>query len=85
MKISIATRMYDYLREYTTFDGLLRTREQSVKDEKDLLGKERERFELQMLNFEDIQRKKYLNLDLTVSQLNRTGSALMAALSSTGF
>jgi flagellar hook-associated protein 2 len=81
----IATRMYDYLYEYTTFDGLLRTREQSVKDEKEQLGKDRERFELQMLNFEDIQRKKYLALDQTVSQLNRTGSALMAALSSTGF
>ncbi|WP_088330250.1 flagellar filament capping protein FliD [Lacimicrobium sp. SS2-24] len=84
-KEGIATRMYEYLREYTTFGGLLRTREQSVKDEKDELGKERERFELQMLNFEDIQRKKYLALDQTVSQLNRTGNALMAALSSTGF
>ncbi|GGD72341.1 flagellar filament capping protein FliD [Lacimicrobium alkaliphilum] len=84
-KEGIASRMYDYLREYTTFDGLLRTREQSVKDEKDQLGKERERFELQMLNFEDIQRKKYLALDQTVSQLNRTGNALLTALNSTGF
>lgn len=81
----IATRMYDYLKEYTTFGGLLRTREQSYKDEKDLLADERERFELQMLNYEDILRKRYLSLDQTVSQLNRTGNALMAALNTTGF
>lgn len=76
----IATKMYDYVHEYTTYGGLLRTRESSTKDEKDLLMDERERFELQMADYEQLLRNKYINLDLTVSKLQRTGSSLMAAL-----
>lgn len=30
----IASRLYEYTKEYTTFSGLLQTRERSVKDEK---------------------------------------------------
>lgn len=76
----IAKNLYDYIREFTKYGGLLRTREQNYKDEKNNLEDERARFELQMMNFEQIQRDKYLNLDQTVSQLNRTGNALMASL-----
>ncbi|GAB3030412.1 flagellar filament capping protein FliD [Bowmanella dokdonensis] len=84
-KNGIASRAYEFVHEYTTFGGLLRTREQSYKDQKDLLSDERERVELQMMNYEQILRDKYLALDQTVSKLNQTGSALMAALANTGF
>ncbi|MCU4674763.1 flagellar filament capping protein FliD [Catenovulum sp. 2E275] len=76
----IANKMYDFVHEYTTYGGLLRTRESAKKDEKDLLSDERERFELQMADYETLLRNKYINLDLTVSKLQRTQSSLMAAL-----
>ncbi|MDC0601512.1 flagellar filament capping protein FliD, partial [Aliiglaciecola sp.] len=76
----IASRLYEYTKEYTTFSGLLQTRERSVKDEKDQLADEREQFELRMLSFEQILRDKYLNLDQTVAKLNSTSSALIASL-----
>ncbi|GAC15191.1 flagellar filament capping protein FliD [Aliiglaciecola lipolytica] len=76
----IASRLYDYTKEYTTFSGLLSTRERSIKDEKDQLASDREQFELRMLSFEQILRDKYLNLDQTVAKLNQTGSALLASL-----
>ncbi|MER2492155.1 flagellar filament capping protein FliD [Catenovulum sediminis] len=78
----IANKLYDYVYEYTTFGGLLRTREQSFKDEKDLLSDERERFELRMADYEQLLRDKYINLDLTVAKLQRTGNALNASLAS---
>ena len=78
----IAKNLYDYIREFTQSGGLLRTREQNAKDEKTNLEDERANFELQMLSFEQIQRDKYLALDQTVSQLNRTGNALIASLGS---
>lgn len=76
----IAARMYEFTREYTSFSGLLSTRERSIKDEKDQLATEREQFELRMLSYEQILRDKYLNLDQTVARLNQTGNALMASL-----
>ncbi|XOV79331.1 MAG: flagellar filament capping protein FliD [Aestuariibacter sp.] len=76
----VAAQMFDFLKEYTRFGGLLRERESSAKDEKDLLAEERERFELQMLNYENIQRQKYIALDKTVASLNQTGQALLASL-----
>lgn len=76
----IAARLYDFTKEYTTFSGLLATRERSVRDEKDQLATDREQFELRMLSFEQILRDKYLNLDQTVARLNSTGSALLATL-----
>lgn len=76
----IAVRLYDYLHEFTTFSGLIATRENAAKDEKDQLADEREQFELRMATFEQIQRDKYLNLDQTVARLNQTGSALLASL-----
>ena len=77
----VAKRLYEYVKEYTTFSGLLTTRERAVKDQKDQLATEREQFELRMLSFEQILRDKYLNLDQTVARLNSTGNALMSALS----
>ncbi|MBE1302212.1 MAG: flagellar filament capping protein FliD [Alteromonadaceae bacterium] len=76
----IGLRVYDFLYEYTTFGGLLSEREDALDDEKDLLADEREAFELRMLNFEQIQRDKYIALDRTVSSLNQTGAALLASL-----
>lgn len=76
----VAARLYDYVKEYTTFSGLLTTRERAVNDQKDQLASEREQFELRMLGFEQVLRDKYLNLDQTVARLNQTGSALFAAL-----
>ncbi|WP_438864901.1 flagellar filament capping protein FliD [Neptunicella sp.] len=76
----VASKLYDFTYEYTTFGGLLRTREQAYKDQKESILDERERLELQMTNYEDLLRSKYQNLDKTVAQLNSTGSALMAAL-----
>lgn len=76
----IAANLYTYVKEYTTFSGLLSSRERSVKDEKDQLADEREQFELRMFTFEQILRDKYLNLDQTVARLNQTGSALLASL-----
>lgn len=78
----IAKSLYDYIREFTQSGGLLGAREQNAKDEKTNLEDERANFELQMLSFEQIQRDKYLALDQTVSQLNRTGNALIASLGS---
>lgn len=76
----IASKLYDFTYEYTTFGGLLRTREQAFKDERESISDQRERLELQMSNYEQVLRSKYQNLDKTVAQLNQTGSALMAAL-----
>ena len=81
-KKGIAARLYEFTKEYTTFSGLLTTRERAIKDEKDQLADEREQFELRMLSFEQILRDKYLNLDQTVAKLNQTGSALLASLGS---
>jgi flagellar hook-associated protein 2 len=76
----IATRLHAYVKEYTTFSGLLTSRERSVKDQKDDLADEREQFELRMISYEQILRDKYLNLDQTVARLNSTGAALLASL-----
>lgn len=78
----IASNLYEYIREFTQFGGLLQTREKSFKDQKDSLDDERAAFELQMLSFEQIQRDKYIALDKTVAQLNQTGQALLASLGS---
>jgi flagellar hook-associated protein 2 len=76
----IANKLYDFVYQYTTFGGLLKTREQSMKDKKELLFDERARVELQMAGHEQLLRDKYTNLDLTVAKLNRTGGALSASL-----
>ncbi|KHT44500.1 flagellar hook protein [Alteromonas marina] len=76
----IATRLYEFSKEYTSFSGLISLRERAAKDDREDLFDERETLELRMLNYEEILRDKYLNLDQTVAQLNQTGSALLASL-----
>ncbi|MEW9797590.1 flagellar filament capping protein FliD [Alteromonas sp. CYL-A6] len=76
----IATRLYEFADQYTSFSGLLSLRERSAKDNRDRINDDRERLELRMLNYEQILRDKYLNLDRTVAQLNQTGAALLASL-----
>ena len=78
----VATNLYSFLKEYTSYSGLLATRVSSVRDQKDQLADEREQFELRMASTESILRSKYLNLDQTVASLNSTSSALIAALGS---
>ncbi len=76
----VAVNLYSFVEEYTSFSGLLKTRENAANDIKDQLFTDREQLELRLLNTEQILRDRYLNLDQTVARLNRTGSALFAAL-----
>ncbi|WP_394221922.1 flagellar filament capping protein FliD [Alteromonas gracilis] len=76
----IATRLYEFSKEYTSYSGLISLRERAAKDDREDLYDQRETLELRMLSYEEILRDKYLNLDQTVAQLNQTGSALLASL-----
>ncbi|NDW14662.1 flagellar filament capping protein FliD [Alteromonas genovensis] len=76
----IATRMFEFAKEYTSFSGLISLRERAAKDNRDEILDQRETLELRMLSFEQTLRDKYLNLDQTVARLNQTGSALLASL-----
>ena len=76
----IATRMFEFAKEYTSFSGLVSLRERAAKDNRDEIFDQRETLELRMLSFEQTLRDKYLNLDQTVARLNQTGSALLASL-----
>lgn len=78
----IATNLYAFLKDYTSYSGLLTNRVNTVRDQKDQLADEREQFELRMSSYEQLLRDKYLNLDQTVASLNQTSSALVAALGS---
>jgi flagellar hook-associated protein 2 len=79
-KQGIAVRLYDYVEEYTSFSGLLKSRENTAKDQREQIFDERLNLELRMAKTEQILRAKYLNLDQTVARLNSTGSALLATL-----
>jgi flagellar hook-associated protein 2 len=76
----IAVRLYDYVEEYTSYSGLLKSREDTAKDQREQIFDERLTLELRLANTEQILRDKYLNLDQTVARLNSTGSALLASL-----
>ena len=76
----IAVKLYEFTDQYTSYSGLISLRERAAKDDRDQLYDDRERLELRMANYEQILRDKYLALDQTVSQLNSTGSALLASL-----
>jgi flagellar hook-associated protein 2 len=76
----IAVRLYDYVEEYTSSSGLLKSRVDTAKDQKEQIFDERLDLELRLASTEQILRKKYLNLDQTVARLNSTGSALLATL-----
>ena len=79
-KQGIAVRLYDLVDEYTRFSGLLKSREDSAKDQREQIFDERLNLELRLASTEQILRDKYLNLDQTVARLNSTGSALLATL-----
>ena len=76
----IAVRLYDYVEEYTSSSGLLKSRVNTAKDQREQIFDERLNLELRLASTEQILRKKYLNLDQTVARLNSTGSALLATL-----
>ncbi|MGS2720403.1 flagellar filament capping protein FliD [Paraglaciecola aestuariivivens] len=76
----IAVRLFDYVEEYTSYSGLLKSREDSAKDQREQIFDDRLALELRLANTEQILRDKYLNLDQTVARLNATGSALLASL-----
>lgn len=76
----IAVRLYDYVEEYTSSRGLLKSREKSAIDQREQILDERVMLELRLASTEQILRDKYLNLDQTVARLNSTGSALLATL-----
>ena len=73
-------RMHELTKQYTSYSGLISLRERAARDDKDQIADDREAFELRMVNYEQILRDRYLNLDQTVARLNQTGSALLAAL-----
>jgi flagellar hook-associated protein 2 len=76
----IAVRLFDYVEEYTSSSGLLKSRENTAKDQKEKIFDERLSLELRLAKTEEILRAKYTNLDQTVARLNSTGSALLATL-----
>jgi flagellar hook-associated protein 2 len=76
----IAVRLFDYVEEYTSFGGLLKSRVDTAKDQKEQISDERLTLELRLASTEQILRKKYLNLDQTVAKLNSTSAALFATL-----
>lgn len=76
----IASRLYDYVEEYTSYSGLLKSRVNAAKDQREQISDERLTLELRLAGTEQILRAKYLNLDQTVASLNATGAALLASL-----
>lgn len=76
----IAVRIYNFVDEFSSSDGLISLREKSAKESRENINTAREALELRMISFEQTVRAKYVNLDKTVAQLNQTGSALFAAL-----
>jgi flagellar hook-associated protein 2 len=76
----IASRLLEFTEQFTKSSGILKNREDSIKDLQDAVGTDRERFEIRMISYEKTLRDRYLNLDTTVARLQRTGSALFAAL-----
>ncbi|RDV25039.1 flagellar hook protein [Alteromonas aestuariivivens] len=76
----VAVRLYDFVDQYTSYDGLLTLRENAAKDNRDQLYSDREALELRMFSYEQVLRDKYLNLDQTVARMNQTSMALLSAL-----
>jgi flagellar hook-associated protein 2 len=76
----IAVRLFDYVEEYTSSSGLLKSRVDTANDQKEQISDERLALELRLASTEQTLRKKYLNLDQTVARLNSTGAALFATL-----
>ena len=76
----IATKLYDFIDQYTKSSGILADRETAAKDQRDRLLDDRAAFELRLVSFEQTLRGRYLNLDQTVARLQQSSSALLASL-----
>jgi flagellar hook-associated protein 2 len=76
----IATKLYDFIDQYTKSSGILADRESAAKDQRDQLLDDRAAFELRLVSFEETLRGRYLNLDQTVARLQQTSSALLSSL-----
>lgn len=76
----IATKLYDFIDQYTKSSGVLADRETAAKDQRDQLLDDRAAFELRLVSFEQTLRGRYLNLDQTVARLQQSSSALLASL-----
>ena len=76
----IVTKLLEFTEQYTKSSGILKTREDSLSDQQDVISKDRENFEIRMISLEQTLRGRYLSLDLTVARLQNTGAALFAAL-----
>ena len=79
-EFGIAAKLLDFTEQYTKSSGILTSREDSIKDQQDIVETDRERFEIRMISYEDTLRSKYLNLDTTVARLQQSGNALFAML-----
>ncbi|MGB3727487.1 MAG: flagellar filament capping protein FliD [Glaciecola sp.] len=76
----IVSRLLEFTEQYTDSRGILKTREDSLDDQQEVISSDRERFEIRMISYEQTLRDRYLSLDTTVARLQNTGSALFAAL-----
>ncbi|MFT4654245.1 MAG: flagellar hook-associated protein 2 [Kangiellaceae bacterium] len=79
-EFGIASQLLDFTEQYTQSSGILKSREDTIKDQQEGVNTDRERFEIRMISYEQTLRNKYLNLDTTVARLQRTGAALFATL-----
>jgi flagellar hook-associated protein 2 len=76
----IATKLFEFIDQYTKSSGILSGRETAAKDQRDQLLDDRAAFELRLVSFEQTLRGRYLNLDQTVARLQQSSSALLASL-----
>ncbi|MFC4699940.1 flagellar filament capping protein FliD [Glaciecola siphonariae] len=76
----MATQLIAFTEEYTQGSSLIKSREDSIKEQQGNLETEREQFELRMESLESTLRARYLSLDSTIADLQNTGNALFAAL-----
>ncbi|MFT5277261.1 MAG: flagellar hook-associated protein 2 [Glaciecola sp.] len=76
----IASKLFEFIDQYTKSSGILSDRETAAKDQRDRLLDDRSAFELRLVSFEQTLRGRYLNLDQTVARLQQSSSALLASL-----
>ena len=79
-EFGIASKLLEFTEQYTKSSGILKSREDSIKDLQEVVTTDRERFEIRMISYEKTLRDRYLSLDTTIARLQRSGSALFAAL-----
>ena len=79
-EFGVVTQLKAFTEQYTESSGILKSREDSLSDQQDILSTDRERFEIRMISVEQTLRDRYLSLDSTVARLQNTGAALFAAL-----